>query len=422
MKQTGTLEDYIRAFSSSTSQVKYMDDQRRALLFTSGLVSDLRKKDLKEYPKNLLTAIRLAREADEAVQWTLRRRSAMEGTNRCRRLRTERRVVMISVDKNLVSGGRQRLTNNYSHRVRCFRYGKLAILLEIACSPTQTQTASEIGSANTGGEFSTQVNSRMYGFNSTSSTSLRRGVSRRPSCPYLRDTGASPFFVLSQSWITNTNTPVITSEKVSVDTAGSDTLIETKKNNRFPLWWTSKKQTSHGALWLLTNLQTSTLFLDKTGFMTSTRTVTVTRSCLALFTLHTRYFTFSPVWHCYLFTLFSHVARSPFLYKCSLVPICNFVSYSYLNWKPAQHWCSDCCPVTLVAERMVFRVACFHNRRLYSLADFPNLFERYTWNIFSAQHRRKDCRQFDSNQIFTSQIAPGDSGKHKEVQWRSWKF
>ena len=41
-------------------------------------------------------------------------------------------------------------------------------------------------------------------------------------------------------------------------------------------------------------------------------------------------------------------------YKCSLVPICNFVSYSYLNWKPAQHWCSDCCPVTLVAERMVF--------------------------------------------------------------------
>ena len=52
MKQTGTLEDYIRAFSPSSSQVKYQEDRTRALLFTSGLVRDLRKKILNEYPKN----------------------------------------------------------------------------------------------------------------------------------------------------------------------------------------------------------------------------------------------------------------------------------------------------------------------------------------------------------------------------------
>ena len=50
MKQTGTLRvrvRNIRAFSSSSSQVKYMDDRTRALLFTSDLVSDLRKKVFK---------------------------------------------------------------------------------------------------------------------------------------------------------------------------------------------------------------------------------------------------------------------------------------------------------------------------------------------------------------------------------------
>ena len=74
------------------------------------------------------------------------------------------------------------------------------------------------------------------------------------------------------------------------------------------------------------------------------------------------------VWHSLLFTLAilrfhlfdivtcSHFSHEDVLlfYKCSLVPICNFDSYSDLNWKPAQHWCSDCCPVALVAERMVF--------------------------------------------------------------------
>ena len=81
--------------------------------------------------------------------------------------------------------------------------------------------------------------------------------------------------------------------------------------------------------------------------------VTVTRSCLALllFTLaNLRFHLFDIVTCSHSF----HTLLVLLFYKCSLVPICNFVSYSYLNWKPAQHWCSDCCPVTLVAERMVF--------------------------------------------------------------------
>ena len=82
--------------------------------------------------------------------------------------------------------------------------------------------------------------------------------------------------------------------------------------------------------------------------------VTVTRSCLALFTLHT-----SAILRFHLFDIVTcshsfHTLLVLLFYKCSLVPICNLVSFSYLNWKPAQHWCSDCCPVTLVAERMVF--------------------------------------------------------------------
>ena len=82
------------------------------------------------------------------------------------------------------------------------------------------------------------------------------------------------------------------------------------------------------------------------------------------------------VWHSLLFTLAIlhfhlfdivtcshsfHTLLVLLFYKCSLVPICKFVSYSYLNWKPAQHWCSDCCAVTytLVAERMVFSSCLF---------------------------------------------------------------
>ena len=68
------------------------------------------------------------------------------------------------------------------------------------------------------------------------------------------------------------------------------------------------------------------------------------------------------VWHSLLFTLAIlrfqlldivtcshsfHTLLVLLFYKCSLVPICNFVSHSYLNWKPAQLWCSDCCPVTV---------------------------------------------------------------------------
>ena len=68
MKQTGTFDDYIHALSSSTSQVKYMDDRTLALVFTSGFASDLRKEVFKEYPKKLRTAKRSAREANETVQ------------------------------------------------------------------------------------------------------------------------------------------------------------------------------------------------------------------------------------------------------------------------------------------------------------------------------------------------------------------
>ena len=68
MKQTGTFDDYIHAFSSSTLQVKYMDDRTLALVFTSGFASDLRKEVYKEYPKKLRTAKRSAREANGTVQ------------------------------------------------------------------------------------------------------------------------------------------------------------------------------------------------------------------------------------------------------------------------------------------------------------------------------------------------------------------
>ena len=97
--------------------------------------------------------------------------------------------------------------------------------------------------------------------------------------------------------------------------------------------------------------------------------VTVTRSLL--FTLAILRFhlfdivTCSHSFHTLLVLLF---------YKCSLVPICNFVSYSYLNWKPAQHWCSDCCPVTVPAKshRYVFLQVEFKNKTpfLATLRDF----------------------------------------------------
>ena len=68
MKQTGTFDDYIHALSSSTSQVKFMDDRTLALVFTSGFASDLRNEVFKEYPKKLRTAKGLAREAYGTVQ------------------------------------------------------------------------------------------------------------------------------------------------------------------------------------------------------------------------------------------------------------------------------------------------------------------------------------------------------------------
>ena len=128
----------IRAFSSSSSQVKHMDDRTRALLFTSGLVSDSRKEVLKEYPKDLLTAIKLAREADETVQLL----SSMDTQTTVGNGRNEFEQVPSAADgetsrhdqRGQVSrfGGRRRLTNNYSRRGSDASVaGKLAILLEI---------------------------------------------------------------------------------------------------------------------------------------------------------------------------------------------------------------------------------------------------------------------------------------------------
>ena len=143
MKQTGTLEDYIRAFSSSSSQVKHMDDRTRAcaLLFTSGLVSDLRNEVLKEYPKDLLTAIKLAREADEFE--TVQLLSSMDTQTTVGNGRNEQapstadggtsRHDQRGQESRL--GARRRLTNNYSRRVRCFRCGQVGQIARNGMQP-----------------------------------------------------------------------------------------------------------------------------------------------------------------------------------------------------------------------------------------------------------------------------------------------
>ena len=123
-----------------------MDDRTRALLFTSGLVSDLRKEVLKEYPKKILTAIRLARKADESVELL----SSMDNQTTVGNGRNEQAPSAADGEtsrhdqRGQVSrfGGRRRLTNNYSRRSDASVVGKLAILLEIVFSPTETQTAS----------------------------------------------------------------------------------------------------------------------------------------------------------------------------------------------------------------------------------------------------------------------------------------
>ena len=136
----GTLEDYVRAFSSSSSQVKYMDDRTRAPPFPSGLVSDLPKEVLKEYPKNQPTSIRLAWEANETVQNlssmdTQTRTTASKGRNN-QAPSTVDRETSFHDERRQASRfvGRRRLTNTPGPMI--LLWAKLAILLKIACSPT----------------------------------------------------------------------------------------------------------------------------------------------------------------------------------------------------------------------------------------------------------------------------------------------
>ena len=97
MKQSGTLEDYTHAFSSLSSQGKYMDGQSRVQLSSSGVMSNLHKAVFKEYLKKLQTATRLAWETYGTVHfcclWILGRRPGMRRLSRRGRLRPLRRTL-----------------------------------------------------------------------------------------------------------------------------------------------------------------------------------------------------------------------------------------------------------------------------------------------------------------------------------------
>ena len=61
--QTGSLDEYVRAFSRLSLCVSDIDELSRALLFVRGLSDDLRPDAMREHPKNLSQAIRAARTA-----------------------------------------------------------------------------------------------------------------------------------------------------------------------------------------------------------------------------------------------------------------------------------------------------------------------------------------------------------------------
>ena len=61
LKQTGSLEDYVREFSQLSLLTPGLDDHTRCLLFTEGLSDTLRKDVLREHPACVADAIRSAR-------------------------------------------------------------------------------------------------------------------------------------------------------------------------------------------------------------------------------------------------------------------------------------------------------------------------------------------------------------------------
>ena len=71
--QTGSLDEYVRAFSRLSLCVSDIDELSRALLFVRGLSDDLRPDAMREHPKNLSQAIRAARTARRCSNLSSRR-------------------------------------------------------------------------------------------------------------------------------------------------------------------------------------------------------------------------------------------------------------------------------------------------------------------------------------------------------------
>jgi len=66
VKQQGEIDLYITDFSRLSLQVPQLDDHSRAILFTNGLIPELRGRVLQEHPLNLDDAIRAARAAQRS--------------------------------------------------------------------------------------------------------------------------------------------------------------------------------------------------------------------------------------------------------------------------------------------------------------------------------------------------------------------
>ena len=67
-KQEGALESYIVNFSSLALMTPDLDNQTKAVIFTRGLVKDLKKSVLQQHPVTLQDAIRAARCAEQVAK------------------------------------------------------------------------------------------------------------------------------------------------------------------------------------------------------------------------------------------------------------------------------------------------------------------------------------------------------------------